>query len=138
VNLPLIKYVTEKLAALPTAANAQQRVAFAQELAAEASRRADEIEANSEKTIAQLRAENAELKRELTLRIPLEFVEHRGVLWKRLSAGVFAEDPYCPEHRAVMCRVERHVVCPVYRCGRAAPFEPYQQQAARESIPSDA
>jgi hypothetical protein len=124
---PLALWIADKLKNAPTLANAEQRVALAKE-----------IEAQSEKTIAQLRAEIVELKHELELRIPLEFTEHRGVLWKRLPSGGFADEAYCPTHRLAMSRFAGELVCTANKCGYQAPFDNRQLAAAHASIPSDA
>jgi hypothetical protein len=124
---PLALWIAEKLKNAPTVSNAEQRIALAKE-----------IEAESEKTIEKLRAEIVELKRELALRIPLEFTEHRGVLWKRLPAGGFAQDAYCPTHRLAMSRFAGGLICTANKCGYQAPFDNRQLPAAHASIPKDA
>jgi hypothetical protein len=123
---PIIKKVLQSLADAPTLAIAHERLALGRE-------HLERVEEERNRLLG----ENVELRRQLALRMPVEFTEHRGVLWKRLSNGGFAEDPYCPQHRVAMSRFAGEVICTAHECNYAAPFDYRQQPEAHASIPKD-
>jgi len=124
---PIVEKFLQTLADAPTLAVAHERLALARELLEKMDREN-----------ARLQGEVAELQRELSLRVPREFAEHRGVLWKRLPAGGVAEDAYCPTHRLAMSNFAGELICTVKNCGYAAPFNSGNVQHVRSQIPQDA
>jgi hypothetical protein len=74
-----------------------------------------------------LKLDNARLRRELeALRSSIprtEFVESRGVLFKRKPDGTFGPDAYCPDCERVLSTFEESVFPPsCSRCRFQAPF----------------
>ena len=110
----------------PTLAAAHERLAQARDLL-------EQMEGDNE----QLRAEVKDLKRELAARPPIEFVEHRGALWKRLTDGSFARDAYCPKHRTALSSQGGHTMCTLDKCGFEAPFFAREIATVHASIPKD-
>ena len=67
--------------------------------------------------------ENQELHRQLEeARVPEDFVEHRGVLLRRLPDGDYEPDVYCPRCKVPMFSVMDHAPFQCGRCGEIAGF----------------
>jgi hypothetical protein len=124
---PIVSKVLQTLSDVPTLAIAHERLALARELL-------EQMEGENER----LRAEVERMQRELETRPPVEFTEHRGVLWKRLPGGGFAPDPYCPVHRTVLSSRAGHTICSITKCGFEAPFYIREVPEIHQAIPADA
>ena len=68
---------------------------------------------------AALEARVAELQSEV---VPKQFIEHRGVLFKRGGSGVVEETVYCPSCRTAMNALDDELPFRCSRCKFLAPF----------------
>jgi len=90
----------------------RERLSLAADEAKKLEKEYRELEAENEK----LKQENTELRQQLeAATIPDEFVEARGVLFRRLSNGEIDKDAYCPTCKTVMFSL--HGVLPL-KCSK--------------------
>lgn len=110
--------ILELLSNVPSVAASHERIAFARE----------QVEA-LDRQLTEARAEIERLRKELARRVPPEFVEHRGVLWKRTGDNDFAPDPYCPHCHSAMAGWPSEMD-PVV-CGKCKFIGPFRGAEAR-------
>lgn len=115
--------LVKALAEFPVADVVKQRLELARDIAQALKEEND-----------RLRSEVAQLRAELAQRMPSEFVEQRGVLWKRDRAGGYAPDPYCPVHHTVLSNFAGMLICTRGGCGFTAPFSPSSLASVRNSL----
>ena len=108
-------WLTDLLKEVPTTGLARQRIAIAEEKVAA-----------MEAELDRLRDANAQLAGELAAARQLvphpDFVEVRGVLFKRKAGGGFEPVAYCPDCKRVLSSTEPFMPMDCSKCGFMAPF----------------
>jgi hypothetical protein len=108
-------WLTDFLKEIPTAGVARERMALAQERAAAMEAEVERLKEENARVIKELDAARRQLP-------SAEFVEYRGVLFKRRAGGSFEPDAYCPDCKRVLSSIEAFLPLECSKCNFMGPF----------------
>lgn len=124
--MPLADTVLSKLKAIPGWTATAEHVAFLRDILVERDKELADLQSKCDR----LRDENSELQKRIAeISSTEDYVEYRGVLWRRIDSDTVEPAPYCKKCKHIMVHFAPAKVWCCDTCQADAPYVQHPQAA---------